>query len=208
MPPLTIVFDFGGVLIDWDPCYLYCSFFGGDRRAAESFLAEIDFNKWNRDLDLGRPFAEVIAEVSRRFPAYRALIQAYSDRYEETLAGPIQPSVDILRALRDAGHPLYGLTNWPMEKFIPVRRKYSFFNWFEDIVVSGEVNLAKPDPRIFVVLLERIGRPPGECLFVDDSFANITSARDLGFQTIHFESAGQLEAELRGRGLLMERPRS
>lgn len=202
MQPLAMVFDFGGVLMDWNPRYLYRQFFGNDDEAIDRFLQEIGFAEWNLHFDRGRPFAEGIAELSRRFPAYQELIQAYDQRWEETLAGAIQPAVDILRALKNAGHPLYGLSNWSAEKFAVVRGKYEFFDWFTSIVLSGEEKLAKPDPRIFEVLLGRIGRAASECLFVDDAVHNITVAKELGFHTIHFQSPKQLKTELGHRGLI------
>lgn len=188
--------------MDWRPHYLYRPFFGGNDQAVEAFLAEIDFHAWNHRLDEGEPFAGLIAEWAKRYPARGELIRAFDERWEETLGGAIQPSVDILRELREAGHPLYGLTNWSAEKFNPVRRRHDFFDWFAEIVVSGEVGLAKPDPRIFRLLLDRIGRAAGECLFIDDGPRNVEAAQELGFETIRFQSPGQLRSELRRRGVL------
>lgn len=198
--PLAIkpvfVFDFGNVLIDWDPRYLYRKLFGSDLQAMENFLREVRFFEWNLEQDAGRPFKEAVAEMCDRFPQYCELIRAYDQRYEESLGGPIWPTVEILRELKDAGYPLYALSNWPAEKYHQVRHKFPFFDWFDDIVISGEVRLAKPDARIFELLLTRIGRPAGECLFIDDSPKNIAVAQSLGFQTIHFQSSEQLRQEL------------
>jgi len=199
---LAIVFDFGGVLIDWNPRYLYRKLFDGDEAAMERFLAEIRFMDWNVKQDNGRPFDEAVAELSAQFPQYAALIRAYHERYPESISGPIAPTVALLKALKAAGYPLYGLSNWPLEKFLLVRPRYDFFNWFDDMVISGEVKLIKPDPRIFALLLERIGRPAAQCLLIDDSEKNIEAARRLGFQTIHFESPEQCEAALITLGLL------
>ena len=198
----AIVFDFGGVLMDWNPHYLYQKMPGYDRQAVERFLKEVDFFTWNLEHDRGRSFAEGTAELIARFPQYRDLIRAYDERYLDSLRGPVQPVVQILRALKDAGYALYGLSNWPAEKFALVRRIYPFFAYFDDIVISGEVGLVKPDRAIFELLLERIGRPAGECLLIDDHDRNILAARELGFQTIQFQSPQQLEAELRSRGIL------
>ncbi len=198
----VMVFDFGGVLMDWDPFYLYRKILGDDRSAMERFLAEIDFPDWNREQDRGRSFVEGTAELIARFPQHRELIRAYDERYLETVGGAIQDSVEILRALKAAGYPLYGLSNWPAEKFALVRPHYPFFHWFDGIVVSGEVGLIKPDPAIFELLLARVERPAGECLFIDDNLANVQAAGRLGFQTIRFQSAAQLRADLRERGIL------
>jgi len=165
----AIVVDFGGVLIDWNPRYLYRKLFRGNDTAMESFLD---------------------------------LIQAYDERWEESIAGPLQGTVDLLLPLQQAGLELHGLSNWSSEKFAAVRTKYAFFQLFATILLSGDVKLIKPDPRIFEALLERIGRSAGECLFIDDSEENISTARSLGFETIRFESPDQLRRELQHRGLL------
>ncbi len=188
--------------IDWDPRYLYRQFFDGDLEAVEQFLTRIGFTAWNLRQDQGRSFAIAVADLCAQFPQDAELIRAYDQRYEESIRGPIQPTVRILQALKQAGYPLYGLSNWPMEKFAIVRPKYEFFGWFEDIVISGEVKLAKPDPRIYALLLERIGRRAEDCLFIDDSSANISTADQLGFQTILYESPEQLETALRRLRLL------
>lgn len=192
----AIVFDFGGVLMDWSPHYLYNKLIEGGPEVIDRFLAEIEFSAWNAEQDRGRPFTEAVAEWSARFPHHAHLIQAFHERWEETNGGPIQSTVEILRRLKQAGFPLYGLSNWSAETFPLIRAKYEFFDWFDLIVVSGVEKLIKPDPRIFAVLLERIDRTAPECLFIDDSVRNIVTAQQLGFQTIHFRSAEQLEAEL------------
>ena len=191
----AIVFDFGGVLLDWNPRHLYRKLFN-DPAAIETFLIEVGFTEWNNRQDEGRPFATAIAELCNQFPQYTELIKAYDERWEETISGPISATVAILYSLQAAGYPLYGLTNWSMEKFHLVRPQYQFFDCFEDIVVSGAVKLIKPDPRIFHLLLDRIGRPADECLFIDDSLPNIEAAASLGFNTIRFSSAEALAASL------------
>jgi 2-haloacid dehalogenase len=200
--PSAIVFDFGGVLLDWNPRYLYRKLFDDNPDGVERFLAEIGFVEWNALQDEGRPFSEAVAELSEKFPHYGDLIRAYDERWEESIIGPIQSTVDILRELKGAGYPLYGLSNWSAETFQRVRHKYAFMDWFDDIVISGEVKLIKPDPRIYNLLLERIGRRAEECLFIDDSEANTAAADQLGFMTIRFESPRQLGDELSQWGLL------
>ena len=198
----AIVFDFGGVLLEWDPRHLYRKLFGPDLEAMERFLAEIGFAEWNLEQDRGRPFALGVAELSQRFPRYADLIRAYDERWEESIAGPIQPTIRILAALKQAGRALYGLSNWSAETFRRIRPRYGFFDWFEAIVISGEVGLVKPDPRIFQTFLTRVGRAPGECLFIDDGERNVAVARSLGFDVIRFASPEQLERELIRRALL------
>ncbi|HEY9086899.1 MAG TPA: HAD family phosphatase [Anaerolineaceae bacterium] len=200
----AIVFDFGGVLMDWSPHYLYRRILGDDRQAIDRFLKEVDFFTWNIEQDRGRTFAEGTAELIGKFPQHADLIRAYDERYIETVGGAFLPVVEILRGLKDAGYALYGLSNWPAEKFRLVRPGYPFFEWFNDIVVSGEEKLVKPDRAIYEVLLRRVGRPASECIFIDDAEHNIAAARDMGFQTIHFRSAEQLKEELSRRGIQFE----
>ncbi len=200
----VMVFDFGNVLIDWNPHYLYRKLFDGDDAAVARFLEEIDFVNWNNWQDAGRPWEEAVALHCEQFPQYCELIQAYNDRWEESLGGPIWGTVRILEQLKARHFPMYGLSNWSAEKFKLIRETYEFFEWFDGIVISGEVKLIKPDTRIFEVLLERVGRPAGDCLLIDDSAANVATAKQLGFDTIRFESPVQLTAELGRRGMVIE----
>ena len=197
----AFVFDFGGVLIDWNPYYLYRHFLGEDPEATERFLQAVDFAGWNIENDRGRTVAQGTLELADRFPEYRELILAYDSRYLEAIGGAIQPVVEILHALKAQGYPLYGLSNWPAEKFAVVRQIYPFFDWFDDLVISGEVKLIKPERAIFALLLERVGRPAQECIYIDDHEPNIVAAGKLGFQTIHFSSPGKLAEELLGMGV-------
>lgn len=194
--PPVFVFDFGGVLMDWDPRYLYRKFFNDDSQTMERFLAEIDFYNWNMQQDAGRSFAEAVDTLSARFPDYANLIKAYDERWEESLGGPIQSNVELLRQIKARGYQIFGLSNWSSEKFRIVRDKYPFFEWFEDIIISGEVGLVKPDPLIFNLLLDRVRRPAADCLLIDDSPANIEAANSLGFQTILVGSPDKLAASL------------
>lgn len=195
------VFDFGGVLIDWDPRYLYRKLFGGDNVAMERFLSEVNFYDWNHEQDKGRPFDEGIAELSEKFPHYATMISAFGERWEETIAGQIPETVATLQQLKEQGYPLFGLTNWSAETFSRIRPRYDFLSWFDDIVVSGEVGVAKPDPVIYEILLEAAKANAEQCLFIDDSKVNVNAAAELGFMTIRFESPEQLQQELSMRGL-------
>jgi 2-haloacid dehalogenase len=198
----ALVFDFGGVLIEWDPRNLYRKIFNDDLAAVETFLRDSKFMEWNIHQDAGRPFSEAVDEFCSRMPQYCDLIRAYDQRYEESITGPNWQTVEILRTLKAASYPLYGLSNWPAEKWRLVRPKYEFFGWFDYILISGEVKLAKPDPRIFNLFLEQTGLPAEQCLYIDDSPHNTEVAGQLGFQTIHFRSAEQLHEELCHRGIL------
>ncbi len=191
----TIIFDFGGVLLDWDPHHLYRRFFK-DRAETEQFLSEINFAQWNLEQDRGRPFVEGVAQLSAEFPQYSSLIRAFSDHWEESVVGPIDGSVKILQRLKKAGYSLYGLSNWSAETFPIAYNKYDFFKLFDGIIISGEVKVVKPDPAIFELLLEKMGHPAEECLLIDDSASNIAGAQKLGFATVLFQSPAQLELEL------------
>jgi 2-haloacid dehalogenase len=198
----AIIFDFGGVLLDWDPRYLYKRYFPDRPKAMDQFLAEINFYEWNAKQDQGRSFAEGIAELSMQFPQHAHLIQSYFDHWEESLGGPINGTVDILGRLKQSGVPLYGLSNWSAETFPRAKQKYPFFSLFDDVVLSGAVKLNKPDPAIFELLLNKMGRTASECLLIDDSQPNINTAQRLGFVTIHFKSPEQLQEELQRLALL------
>ena len=200
--PRTVIFDFGGVLVDWNPRYLYRRLFPGDPAGMERFLAEVCTSEWNQCQDAGRPWAEAVAELVARYPAQADLIRAYRERWEETLGSPIDGSVAILGEVRAAGHRILGLTNWSHETFPLARTLFPFFNWFEGIVVSGEEKLIKPDPRLYVRLLERYRVDPARAVFIDDSPKNVEAAAALGIHAIHFRSPPALRDELTALGVL------
>jgi 2-haloacid dehalogenase len=156
----------------------------------------VDFTDWNLQQDKGRPFAEGVSELSKQFPQYAELIQAYHDNWIHSIGNSLTGTIEIMKRLKKAGYQLYGLSNWSAETFPMARRKYDFFNLLDDIVISGEVGAIKPEPAIFEIMLKRIGRPASECLFIDDALANIEAARAMGFATVHFQSPEQLENEL------------
>lgn len=198
----AIIFDFGNVLLEWNPRHIYRRYFPDDEAAMEQFLHEVDFMNWNAQQDKGRPFTEGVAVLSRQFPHYSDLIQAYHDHWRESIGDPVHGTVDLLIELKKAGYPVYGLSNWSAETFPLVREKYEFFGLLDDIILSGEVRSIKPEPRIFEVALQRIGRSAQECLFIDDAPANVEQAQKMGFVTVQFRSPEQLEVELHRMGLL------
>jgi 2-haloacid dehalogenase len=197
----TIIFDFGGVLIDWNPRNLYRRFFDSAEEM-EHFLAEIGFADWNLQQDKGRPFAEGVAELAERFPQHAQLIRAYQDHWEESIGKPIAGSIEIIQKVKMRGYSVYGLSNWSTETFPRTRAKHDFFDLLDGYLISGEVQLVKPDPAIFRTMLDRIRCMPEECLFIDDAEANIDTARRLGFLAILFQSPAQLEHELQHHGIL------
>lgn len=199
----TIIFDFGGVLLTWEPRLIFQRHFPAGLQAVDAFFDEIGFAEWHIEQDRGRSFVEAIAERSAKFPQYAHILRDYDTLYEEAVGGPIAGTLEILRRLKQAGYPLYGLSNYPAEKFSLARHKYEFFNWFDDILISGTVGLVKPDPAIFYLLLAKIGRVAGECIFIDDSGPNVASARELGFTAIRFHSPEQLGQELQKLNILL-----
>jgi 2-haloacid dehalogenase len=197
----AFIFDFGGVLIGWDPHNLYRPFFD-EPQQIDQFLSEIDFANWNMQQDRGRPFVEGVAELSARFPQHAHLIRAYHERWEDSITGPIPGMVEILKTLKAAGYTVYGLSNWSAETFPVAYRKYDFFRLLDGYIISGDVHLVKPDPAIFRLTLDMIGRPANECLLIDDSPQNVEAAQRLGFTSILFRSAQALDQELHNLGLL------
>jgi 2-haloacid dehalogenase len=200
--PRVVIFDFGGVLVDWNPRYLYRQLFPGDPDGMERFLAEVCTSEWNQQQDAGRPWADAVSELIGRYPAQADLIRAYRERWNEMLRGPIDGSVAILGELRDAGYRLLGLTNWSHETFPLARARYPFFGWFDGIVVSGEEKLIKPDRRLFVRLIERYRVDPAHAVFIDDTLHNVEAASALGIHAIHFRSPAALREELIAIGLV------
>ena len=201
MATKAVVFDLGGVLIDWDPRYLYRKLLA-DEAAVEEFLATVCTPEWNAEQDRGRPFAEGVAELVERHPVHAAAITAYHERWTEMLGGDIAGTVELLAELRDTGVPLYALTNWSAETFGIARERYQFLEWFDGVLVSGEERMIKPEPAIFRLLLDRFGLDPGAAFYVDDSPANVAAASELGFDAVRFTGPEQLRRDLADRGLL------
>jgi 2-haloacid dehalogenase len=198
----AVVFDLGGVLIDWDPRHLYRRLFDGDDAAMETFLATVCTPEWNLEQDAGRPWAEAIATLVAEHPEQRDLITAYWERWPETLGEAIGPTVEVLEELRAAGVPLYALSNWSAETFPAALPRYPFLGWFDGIVVSGDVRAVKPDRRIYDALLERYDLQRDSILFIDDVAPNVAAARSLGIRSIQFTDAPALRGELVTLGLL------
>ena len=191
-----VLFDLGGVLIDWDPRHLYRKLFVGDEAAMEHFLATVCTHEWNRCQDAGRSFAEGARLLKAEHPEKAELIDAYGARFDEMLAGAIAGSVEILAELRDRGTPLYSLTNWSAETFPAALERFGFLRWFRGILVSGEAGVIKPDPRIFTLLIERFAVDPKRTVYIDDVETNIAAARHFGIHAIHFTTVERLREEL------------
>ena len=192
----VVVFDIGGVLIDWDPRHLYRKLFPGDEPAMEHFLANVCTHEWNRGQDAGRSFAEGARLLKLEHPDKAELIDAYGARFDEMMPGPIAGAVEILAKLHERGAPLYALSNFSAETFPPVLGRFDFLRWFRGIVISGEVGVIKPDPRIYEIMLARFSINPHEAVYIDDVAANAEAARLFGIHGIHFTTPGALREEL------------
>jgi len=197
-----VVFDLGGVLLQWNPRFLYRKLFPGDEEGMENFLATVCTQEWNERQDAGRPFAAAIGELVATHADKAHLIEAFRARFDEMIPAPIDGSVEILRELSRASVPLYALTNFSAETFPAQRGRFPFLSTFAGIVVSGEEGVIKPDPGIFRILLERYAIAPEHAVFIDDNAANAAAATELGMHGIHFRSPRQLRDELAALALL------
>lgn len=195
----NIIFDFGGVLMDWDPRYYFKNHFK-TQSEMDFFLNNIATNTWNMEQDRGRSLERGTEKLVREHPLFEKDIRAYYDNWTTMLRGDIPQNVAVLRQL-DGKYPLYGLTNWSSETFPYALENYDFFKIFDGkIVVSGDEKLIKPDPKIYQVLLKRYNLKAEESVFVDDNIQNIETAKDLGFATIHVKQETDLGQELRNLG--------
>lgn len=196
------IFDLGGVLIDWNPRYLYRKLYGADENAMEYFLANICTSNWNSQQDAGRSLAEACALLTSKYPEHKKMIEAWRERYAEMLGGPIQGTVEVLGELRSAGIPIYALSNWSSETFPAAWERFDFLRWFKGILLSGEVRLLKPDPRIYRRFCEAHAVDPVEAIYIDDLKPNVEGAAAVGMHGVHFTDPASLRRELVGVGLL------
>lgn len=201
----AIVFDFGGVLIDWSPYHLYRKLLPSDE-AVREFLEEIKFSEFNKKLDAGYPFSKMKVELLEKYPLQQELVRAFFDRWMECTGEALQPTVDIMREVKAEGYPVFGLSNWSTETFPLLRHRYPFLPELDDYLLSGMAGVAKPDEEIFRIFLQRVGRDADECVFIDDAQVNIDTARRLGFIGILFRDAPQLRSDLQELGILNGKP--
>jgi 2-haloacid dehalogenase len=199
--PRVLLFDLGGVLIDWNPRYLYRSLFG-DGAEMERFLAEVCDSEWNKGIDAGRPFAEAIRERQAQVPEYAEFIGYWHTRWTDMLKGEIPGTVALLRELKELGRPLCALSNWSAETFPVARERFPFLAWFDRIILSGEVGVAKPDRQIFDLAARHCGLVPARTVFIDDVEANVQAALELGYDALLFTGPDPLRQALVARGLL------
>ncbi|WP_246857594.1 HAD family phosphatase [Oerskovia sp. KBS0722] len=195
----TVLFDFGNVLVTWDP---YAAYAGRmDRADVEAFFEAVDFPTFNARQDAGRSWADARRELAEHHPEHVSTLDVYTENFAASLVGPVPGTEEVVRELRTLGVRLYGLTNWSAEMFHEAEPAAPAIGLMEDVLVSGRVGLVKPDPRIFEAATERFALDPARTLFVDDSVANVTAARALGFRALHFVDAAGLRTALLDLGV-------
>jgi 2-haloacid dehalogenase len=198
----TIIFDLGGVLIDWNPEYVFREVIP-DAQRRQYFFENICTHDWNVEQDAGRPLSVATQLLVDQFPDWEKEIRTYYDRWEDMLGGPIHDTVDLLHELREDGrHRLLALTNWSGETFPVALSRYNFLHWFEGIVVSGDEKTRKPYADIYHILLKRYAVEPSRAVFIDDGIKNVQGAETVGIRGIHFQGADALRATFRELGIL------
>lgn len=199
----TIIFDLGGVLVDWNPDYVYRTIFDKEEEM-RWFYQNICTPDWNEEQDAGRSLADATELLVKQFPDHESNIRAYYGRWEEMLGGPIQETVEVLQQLKDnQQHRLYALTNWSAETFPIALGRYDFLHWFDGRLVSGEEKTRKPFKEIYELLIKRFDIDPTKAIYIDDNVRNLLPAKDIGMHTIHFQSPAQFKNELQKAGVLL-----
>lgn len=197
----TIIFDLGGVLIDWNPDYLYKKIFN-EEADIRHFYANICTSDWNEEQDGGRSLQAATDTLVEQYPEHEENIRAYYGRWQEMLKGPIHETVDLLKKIKDGGkYKLYALTNWSGETFPIALERFDFLHWFDGIVVSGIEKNRKPFPEFYRLLLDRYSVKPENALFIDDNLRNVEAARKMGIESIRFTSADELKADLKQKAI-------
>lgn len=198
----TVIFDLGGVLIDWNPDYVYKTIFNDETKMRE-FYSDICTSEWNEEQDAGRGLKEATEELVARFPKEERNIRAYYDRWEEMLKGEIEGTVKVLEDIKKKNEvKLYALTNWSAETFPVALKKFPFLQWFDGRLVSGEEKTRKPYIEIYELLLQRFNIKADTAIYIDDNERNLKPPREMGIHTILFKSPAQLEEELKELGIL------
>ena len=198
----NIIFDFGAVLVDWNPRYVFDPYFQDDLVREDYFLRHVCNPEWNAQMDAGKPFQTAVEERIAIFPEWAKEIRMYKDEWMGMMGEAIPGMYELVLALKQRGYGLYGLTNWSSETFYKVEPQYPVFGLLDGKVVSGDVLLLKPDARIYRCLLDKFSLRADECLFIDDNPANTAGADAVGIRGLLFEDAPALARSLRGMGLL------
>ena len=200
--PTIVVFDIGNVLIRWDMHFLYESFFPS-KEAAQSFIDETGLVDWNLQQDMGRDWNEAEEALIGQFPQYETEIRAFRARWHDTVPGVIAGTVLIKERLEDLGVPLYAITNFASDTFAEAQARFPTLTRFQDIVISGDEQVVKPDAAIYQRLLDRNNLTAADCLFIDDSEKNVEGARAVGMHAHHFQSPYLLSEDLKRLGFAL-----
>lgn len=199
----TVIFDLGGVLVDWNPEYLYAKIFKDDKEKMDWFLSTVCTPDWNMEQDAGRSFEDATKLLVKEYPEYKKEISAFYERWEEMIKSEIHDTVLILNYLKELNEvKLYALTNWSIQTFPIAQQRFDFLKQFEGIVVSGEEKTRKPYSKIYEITLERYDLAPETCLFIDDSIDNVNAAKYLNINALHYKNPSQLRSDLNQLGLL------
>lgn len=193
----NIIFDFGGVLIDWNPLHLYNRYFLGDEAKARWFIDNICTMEWNVQMDAGKPFADGIRELTALHPEWADAIAAYRTRWQEMIGGPIPGMTDVVHQLKDAGYHVFGLSNWSWETLSTIIDDYPVIKELEGVVISGLEYVIKPQPEIYRLLLDRYQLKADECVFIDDNLANVQGAEAVGIHGLLFAGPEMLKEEFK-----------
>lgn len=201
-PINAFIFDLGRVIVDWNPGYLLREIVP-DEAELKHLVEEVLDLEWFRAVDAGYPLSKAIAERAEIYPDYAEAMQVYVERWPETIRGLFEGTVQIVRELHAAGHPLYVLSNWASETWARVEGDFAFLEFFDDVIISGHVGVAKPDAAIFELARDRFAVDPAKTLFIDDGLKNVEAARAVGFNAVLFETPEGLRRDLNELSLLV-----
>ena len=192
----NIIFDFGAVLVDWNPHYLFDKYF---KTIEEStwFIKNVCTSEWNAEMDCGKSFAQAVKERTAMFPDYAEPLKLYETNWMDTMGEEMPGMYDLIKSLKENGFPvIYGLTNWSAETFPEVKKRYRIFSLIDKMVVSGEVKMLKPNPEIYQALLNKFNLKAEDSLFIDDNVKNVEGAKNVGMKALRFENASKLRQDL------------
>ena len=199
----TIIFDLGGVLVDWNPAYVFHEQYFESPEKREYFFSQVCTSEWNEEQDAGRSIVEATQELVNKFPEWESSIRDYYGKWTDMLRGPIPGTVDIFRRIKESGRfKTYALTNWQANLFDIALVRYDFLHWFDGRVVSGEEKTRKPFPEFYQRLLDRYRVNPETAVFIDDNLRNVEAADKIGLVSLQFTSPPQLEKDLREMNIL------
>ena len=192
---MKFLFDLGGVFFDWDPKFFFTKIIS-DKEEMDFFLTKVCNDEWNLAQDSGRSIEDGEKDIIRKFPQYENLIKLYYPNHRKMIKGTFQSSIDILIKLKQDNYECFVLSNWSSETFIDIPKEFKFMENFDGLLISGEDKLVKPDPKIYLLAIDRFNLDPQNTVFIDDKLVNIEAAKKLGFKTIHLTNPNTIEVEI------------